>query len=295
MVRERAQRDANDRTHVCVRRRDPAEGRLAALQRIAGNRAVAGLVQRRADWNAAGVVTENIHVANRALTPDPLLGYTPPTLNGHQLHQTSDARNTLQPPDLDIKQREDGKAVASVRSVGENTGSFVMQLPQRGTWTAQTTLGRAYVVAGKYGLSDRVEEAMSSGDATELALRPHPDEATFLANVRRHEQHHADDHRDAFAPTVAAWDQRLTAAMRGAQTFVGDSPELAENALYTAVGGKADDVATEFSDRCDAASFSFHRSDDGGGPDGMDARFEQTGMLLWRNPHGRVAIAVRHP
>lgn len=295
MVRGRVHRDAIDRTQGGVRRQRPDAGGLVALQTSAGNRAVAGLVQRRADWNAAGVVTENIHVANKALTPDPLLGYTPPTLNGHQLHQTSDARGTLQPPDVDIAQREDGKSVASVRSVGNNTGSFVMELPQRGTWTAQTTLGRTYLLAWRYGQSHRVEEASGSGAAAELALRPRPDKGTFLANVRRHEQRHADDHRDAFAATVAAWDGRLTTAMRGAETFVGDSPELAENALYTAAGGKPDDVAAQFSDRCDAASFAFHRSDEGAGPDGLDARFEETGMLFWRNPHGRVAIAVQHP
>jgi hypothetical protein len=265
-----------------------------ALQRVAGNRAVLGLVQRQAVWGAGGTVTENLNIAARAVRGETTLGYTPPTLNGNRLDDVSQARGKLLEPAIDQTQR--GKThVASVRSVPLNTGSFVMELPQRGTWTAASRLQQAFSVAGRYGVEAGIQRISELGDQTELAFRPDPDEATFLANVRTHEQRHADDHRDRFQTTVRDWDDRLTTAMNDRAEFHADSEDGARAELFHAVGGTADEVASSFFEGCDRASHDFHRTPAGAGPDGVSATVESTGWWPFRNPHGRVAITIRHP
>jgi hypothetical protein len=269
---------------------------LLSLQRTAGNRAVSALVQRLASWDAAGDVTENLHIAQRGARGEATLGYTPPTLNNQRLDEPSDAPGTLQPPVIDVSEGEDGTFAASVKSLPHNTGSFEMELPSRNTWTAPSTLQQAFSVAGKYGVETQLPETISGlGDQTTLAFRPDPDEDTFLANVRRHEQRHADDHATRFNTIVQRWDGRLLKAMNNRTEFAGTSEDLAKQNLSTAVGGTPDEVATRFFDACDKASSAFHEQDEGLGAEGTAAGVETTGWWPFKNPYGRVAIKIRHP
>jgi hypothetical protein len=274
----------------------PARQRLLfELQRRAGNRAVAALVQRSAVWNASGTVTQNIDVAPRATRGETTLGYTPPTLNGHQLDNQADARGTLNPPTIDVSRRGEDAYSASVTAVGNNAGSFNMELPRGGPWSAPASFQQAYSVAGRYGVEGHLGNLDTRQGQTELVFRPDPDEATFLANVQTHEQRHADDHRGLFATRVRAWDTRLTQAMDDHRTFEGASEDLARQALFTAAGGTPDQVATGFYDDCVNASNAFHRTDQGRGADGVSAAVEATGWWPFRNDYGRVAIRIRHP
>jgi hypothetical protein len=89
------------------------------------------------------------------------------------------------------------------------------------------------------------------------------DDAMFTAN-RRHENHHASDHKVAFNATIKAWDTRLAQALAAGTTHHGASAADAEAALWTAMGGTPDQVAAAFMNQAAAAVVAYHGTAAGG-------------------------------
>jgi hypothetical protein len=275
-------------------------GGLIALQRAAGNRAVARLlradvgaaqgvagateeeypepgqgtvsravagpagprpVQRVARWRRGPVHQVN-NLADSVVNGTPA-GVTWPLLNGTQFWSVAEAQGAIARPTVTTTAVAAGGFEAEVDTIPTNTGSFDETVLRRGPWrlvTAKATIGAMFPT---------LPTCTGAGDTRFRAYGSPSDAAMFAAN-RRHENHHARDHRVAFNSTVKPWDAKLTAAKRGGQTFQGATAAEAEAALWAAMGGTPDEIAEAFMNACAAAVVAYHGSP-AGGPIGAPA------------------------
>jgi Domain of unknown function (DUF4157) len=215
-------------------------------------------------------------------------GVTWPTLNGTQFWSAQAARTALARPTLKTSavggqlDVEAGRGFdATVDRLPSNKGSFDETVLAPGPWTVNTTkaairamIPALNICAGAGGTSFR-----AYGDPTDAAM--------FTAN-RRHEDHHANDHKAAFDATIVPWANKLAAAKANGTPFHGGNAALAEAALWAAVGSTPDEVASAFFDHCQAAVIAYHSTGAGGpvGPPtnpGADAQC-QNSRAHYRNP-----------
>jgi hypothetical protein len=231
--------------------------RQTAVQRTltSGVVAAAPAVQRVATF-AAGVVTENRNLATAIITGI-AVGYTPPLLNGAVMLSRANARAAIVAPTVATTKVAAGGFDAKVTTVPTNTGSFTESVLAAGPWhmtTPKTTVG---------ALHSTLTMCTGPGDTNYRAIGDPTDAAMHAAN-RRHEDHHATDHRAAFDSTIKPWDARLTAAQKSGTGYHGATEADAEAALYTAMGGKAEGIADAYNDACLAANNAFHGTPKGG-------------------------------
>lgn len=260
---------------------------LMALQQTAGNRAVVQLMQAAGAspnlqrcgpggcGDAAGKDDEDAPVAQRVATfpagpvhqvnnladcvvNGPPVGVTWPTLNGTQFWTVAAAQGALVRPTLTTSAVAAGGFQSQVDTVPTNTGSYDETVLARGPWrlvTPKATIGTM--------LPALAACAGAAGDTRFRAFGNPSDTAMFQAN-RRHENHHANDHKVAFRGSIKAWDTRLTRAKARGTTFPGATAAAAEAALWTAMGGTPDEVAQAFMDQAQAAVIAYHGSAAGG-------------------------------
>jgi hypothetical protein len=213
------------------------------------------MLQRAAAF-AAGPVHQVNNLA-AAIINDTPVGVTWPTLNGTQFWSAGEAQGLINRPTLTTAAAGAGFE-SQVDNIPNNAGSFDETVLANGPWRFMTT--KANVVANVGALAGACGGA---GNSRFRAYGKPSDAAMFAAN-RRHEDHHADDHRDAFNASIGPWDTALTNAKTAGSKFNGNTAAAAEAALWAAMGGTPDDVAADFFNRCQAAVITYHGSAAGG-------------------------------
>jgi hypothetical protein len=213
------------------------------------------MLQRAAAF-AAGPVHEVNNLAAAIINNTPV-GVTWPTLNGTQFWSTGEAQGLINRPTLATAAAGAGFE-SQVDNIPNNAGSFDETVLANGPWRLMTT--KANVVANVGALAGACGGA---GNSRFRAYGKPSDAAMFAAN-RRHEDHHADDHRDAFNASISPWDTALTNAKTAGTKFNGNTAAAAEGALWAAMGGTPDDVAADYFNRCQAAVITYHGSAAGG-------------------------------
>jgi hypothetical protein len=210
-------------------------------------------VQRSTKWDT-GTVHETLNEAVNVLT-----GGAPITwhmLNGSKLSTDSVAEGAIKLPTVTTSGSE-AKWTAKVNTVPEQTGSFDETVLAAGPWSTVatkaevgSTTGLAACTAGK-------------GNST-FSVKGNPsDDAVYKAN-RRHEDHHAADHKVAFNETIGAWDKKVQEAKDKGTEFNGTTDVDAVAALWAGVGGTPKKVAKDYRGLGLAKGGAFHLTTAGG-------------------------------
>lgn len=231
-------------------------------------------VQRAANF-AAGAVHQVNNLAAAVVNGTPA-GVTWPTLNGTQFWSNAAARAALNKPTLKTTAAAGagGGFDAEVDNVPNNRGSFDETVLSAGPWRHNTTKGTIGTML------PALAAACAGATATRFRAYGKPSDAAMQAANRRHEDHHANDHKAAFNATVVPWDQKLTQAKASGTKFHGATAAAAEAALWAAMGGTPDQIADAFMAACAAAVVAYHGSA-AGGPIGAPT-----------NPGSRSACAI---
>jgi hypothetical protein len=177
----------------------------------------------------------------------------------------SETGEPVGPSDAEIKYRIFEETECQITAAPNNVGSFDMSLPTAGPWRVTTTKANASALMTRLRLTPPA--ACSTAGDTTFSINGSPSDADMVANLRRHEEHHATDHERAFNAVLVPWDNALTATLNAGTVFRGDNPTACEAALYRAVGGSPDDIATNLWNAWIGADRAFHRS-----PAGATAR-----------------------
>ena len=136
----------------------------------------------------------------------------------------------------------DGTFDAWVNAVPTNRASFTMQVPSGGPWSTVTPKANVATLFASLGLS--AQAGCATAGNTTFSVNGKPTDATFAANVRTHEDLHAADHRTGFNSVIVPWDTRLQAAQTASTEFSGATVAAAEAALFRAMGGTPNQIAT---------------------------------------------------
>ncbi len=233
----------------------PAPGQSVISRKVTAAEGASPRIQRVATW-AAGAVHQSNNLANSYMNGVEL-GVTWPTLNGPTFWSSADARTALKKPTLAFSSAASGGVNVKVVTVPTNTGSFDETVLAAGPWTLavlKTRVGAMFPT---------LTMCTGAGNTTFRAIGDPTDAAMFAAN-RRHEDHHAADHRAAFNGSIVPWDTKLTAAAAAGTNFNAPTEPEAEAALWTAMGGTPDQVADAFMNACQAAVIAFHGTPAGG-------------------------------
>jgi hypothetical protein len=238
-----------------------AEEEFAAPgQGVVQRSATALPVQRAATFTAGPVHSVN-NLAAAVVNGTPA-GVTWPTLNGTQFWSNAAARAAINRPTLKVTAAGapggGGGFDAEVDNVPNNTGSFDETVLSAGPWRLNTTRGTIGAML------PALAAACSGGKATRFRAFGKPSDSAMQKANRRHEDHHADDHKAAFNGTVAPWDQKLAQAKASGSKFHGATAADAEAALWAAMGGTPDQIADAFMAACAAAVVAYHGSAAGG-------------------------------
>jgi hypothetical protein len=213
------------------------------------------LIQRAANF-VAGTVSATTNMAAHIIAGNMNAGFTPPTLNGTQILSAAAARGAIRAPTLSGRSNIDGTVDTWVESVPTNEASFTMQLPTNGPWSTTTAKANVATVFAALGLTTPAG-CSTAGDTT-FSVHGQPSDADFAANVRTHEDLHAADHRTGFSAVIVPWDTKLQAAQTAGTEFNGASVADAEAALFTAMGGTPDQIATAQHNRWIALNNATH-------------------------------------
>lgn len=248
---------AHELTHV-VQQGEAAERASRSGVPATSVRRAGTSIQRNAVW-ATGAVHEVNNLADSVMNGPPV-GVTFPMLNGNILHSGAEARAAMTAATLTFSAVASGGVDAKVDSVPTNTGSFDETVLAPGPWTV--TVPKA-TVGATLGLA-----ACTGGDDSNFRAIGDPSDTHMFQANRRHENHHANDHHTAFNGSIGAWDKKLKAAKAAGTKFHGATQADAEAALWTAMGGTPNDVATAYWNACIAAGAAFHATA-AGGPVGL--------------------------
>lgn len=199
------------------------------------------VIQRAANF-VTGPVSATKNIAAGHIAGDFVNGFTPPTLNGSQTLSTAAARGAINAPTLSGRSNEDGTVDTWVGTVPTNEASFTMLLPSAGPWSTTTTKARATILFLRMGLT--VPTNCTTPGSTTFTINGQPSSADFEANLRTHEDLHAADHQTGFNSVIVPWDTNLQAAQTAGTVYSGATHAAAEAALWTAMGGTPNQVAT---------------------------------------------------
>ncbi len=224
-------------------------------------RAMAQQVRRRRLARTATWTKGPIHKVNNladCVINNKAVGVTWPYLNGTQFWSAAEAIGAMNLPTLTTTAVAAGGFEAQVATVPTNTGSFDETVLAKGPWRLNTTM--AAVTASGVALP----AACNVGGNTRFRAYGNPSDSHMCDANRRHEDHHATDHKKAFNASIKPWDTKLRAALKKKRKFAGASAADAEAALWAAMGGTPDEVATAFYDGCQAGVDTYHGSAKGG-------------------------------
>jgi len=233
---------------------------LGAGQGLAGVAEEAPLIEeqtvQRAATFSAGAVHETNNLANTVVNGAPV-GVTTPVINGTVTATGAQLTAALARPTLTTTASAGGGFDAEISTVPTNVGSFDETVLSAGPWRIGTT--KAFF----HGLFPSVP-GMGGAGATRLRAHGDPDDRAMQVANRRHEDHHASDTRAAFTNIVVPWDQKVTAAKAAATKYHGATAADAEAALWAAMGGTPDQIATALITRLVADTNAFHATAAGG-------------------------------
>jgi len=245
---------AHELTHV-VQQGHAAPQQSSETDKSAAVESHAPTIQRVATF-AAGSVHETNNLANSVVN-GPAVGFTPPMLNGSIILSTAAARAALKKPTLAFSSAASGGVTAKVATVDTNTGSFDETVLAAGPWSIaapKATIGAMFPT---------LATCTGAGNTTFQAIGDPSDAAMYAAN-RRHEDHHAADHKVAFNGSIVPWDTKLTAAQIAGTEFNGPTEAAATAALYAAMGKTPDQVADAYFNEAVRLNNVFHATAAGG-------------------------------
>ncbi len=226
-----------------------------ALQRAIAEASRSRMVSRAANWGAGPVHEVNNLAA--AVINGTAAGVTWPTLNGTTFWSNGEVRGAMAKPTVTTTAVASGGFEAQVGTIPTNLGSYDETVLSSGPWTTVVARG---TIAARF---PTLVQCSASGDTTFRAIGD-PSDAEMKAANRRHEDHHAADHRDAFNTTIVPWDTKLASAKAAGTKFAGATAADAEAALWAHMGGTPDQIADAFMARCAAAVVAYHGSAAGG-------------------------------
>lgn len=242
------------------------------LQRTIGNRAVQRLLaaskpatptlQRTATWqkatpqgsiNLAAVIMGIEKVADNQRA----IGVTHPLLNDKPIELNTDPQAFIQPPEvISIADLTGGGFDVHLGALPTNTGSYDEKVLASPPWEVDVP---KHAVQQQFGL-----KACSGAGTTSFRASGHPNDQEMLHANRRHEDHHARDHEDAFNETIVPWDAKVTAVQQAGTAFHGHDLHEAFTNLYSQAGGNPKQVARDYKQRAYAKSDVFHHTPQGG-------------------------------
>jgi hypothetical protein len=199
------------------------------------------VVQRATNF-AAGTVSATTNLAAHLIAGQRTAGLTPPTLNSTTILSAAAAQGALKPPVLGGQSNADGTESTWVATVPTNEASFAMQLPTGGPWSTTTTKANVAALFTSLGLA--AQAGCSTPGNSTFSVNGKPTDADFAANVRTHENLHAADHKTGFNAVIVPWDTKLEAAKTAKTRFNGPTVTAVEAALFTAMGGTPNQIAT---------------------------------------------------
>jgi hypothetical protein len=227
----------------------------AVVQRSIGDRDGRRAVQRVATFSA-GPVHEVTNLAEAAIT-GAAPGLTLPALNGTNLMSGAAARTALVHPTVLVTAVPAGGFDAVIDTVPTNNGSFDETVLAAPPWRFDTTKSAVQALFPTL-------TSCSGAGATRFRAYGDPSDAAMFAANRRHEDHHAADHRAVFDATIVPWDQKITQAKAAGTRFHGATAADAEAALWAAMGGTPDQIANAYWTQCLARGGAFHSTPAGG-------------------------------
>ncbi len=201
-----------------------------------------GPVMQRVANFVAGTVNATTNLAAHVIAGNRDMGFTPPTLNGTTILSGATAQGALKAPVLGGRSNADGTESTWVSTVPTNEASFTMRLPAAGPWSTVTPKANVVALFASLRLTAQAGCA-TAGDST-FGFNGKPTDADFATNVRTHEDIHAADHKTAFNTVIVAWDTKLEAAKTANRVFSGATVADAEAALFRAMGGTPNQIAT---------------------------------------------------
>lgn len=234
--------------------------RLRSLQRVAGNRAVSGLLQRKLSGTLVANVTTPYQPARDRLLGQFTLGYTPPLLNGQRIEERGGraaAQQALNRPTLDVQQTGPQTFRARVAAEPVNAVSSDQELMVNPPWTAAGT-GHQLILACE-GLGDSIRMEKWQNGTVEVTGDGN-DPQQLAAQVKAHEDYHAVDNLNAAADIIGSWDGALDQIRQKDRVFEAVTAEEAEARLYRAAGGTPDAIASRVTDEWMAKSDAYHRT-----------------------------------
>jgi hypothetical protein len=199
------------------------------------------VIQRVAKW-VAGTETATTNLAAHVISGKRDMGFTPPTLNGTAAMSAANAQGALKPPTIVTTPNADGTHSSKVDSVDTNEASYTMSLPGPGPWSTVTAKAKVVALFSSLGLAAQAACA-AAGDTT-FTFNGKPNDKDFADNVKTHEKIHASDHKIGFDHVIVPWDKKLEDAKTAGTTFNGANAPAAQAALFKAMGGTPNEIAT---------------------------------------------------
>jgi uncharacterized protein DUF4157 len=213
------------------------------------------VMQRTATF-VPGTVSATSNLAANLIAGITPAGNTPPTLNGKPILNAAAARAAINAPTLGHGPAPDGTPASWVDTVPTNVVSWTMQLPSNGphsTTAKKLEVRNAFVYLGLQSPA----ACRSTGDTT-FTVNGKPNDITFAANTRTHENLHVADHQRAFVAGLNVWDAFLQ-GHKGAKTlFTGATVADSEAKLFATMGGTPDQVATNQHNLWDSLNNNLH-------------------------------------
>jgi hypothetical protein len=249
---------------------DPEEEALAqplsGAGPLPGGLSSIGVLGLRRLQRAASFTAGSVHAVRNAavqIATGGVAGVTLPVLNGKIFRNAAEAKAAIKAPT--IARRSTGtRAECWINAVPTNTGSFDETVLTSGPWTTTTTKRNVW---DRLGVAECFVAA--AGNAT-LTAKGDPKDADVAAANRTHENRHATDDERVFKAVVVPWDTAMTKAQSSGRVFSGADASACETALYAAMGGTPDTIATKLWDDVDAAGHAFHGTPAGGQLRGFD-------------------------
>jgi hypothetical protein len=101
--------------------------------------------------------------------------------------------------------------------------------------------------------------ACTGADNSTFSFNGKPTDATFCAHVKTHENLHAADHKTGFDAVLVPWDTKIEAAKTATTKFNGAKAADSDAALFAAMGGTPNQIATAQFDKWIALNNATHR------------------------------------
>lgn len=267
-ARPRAAREPRDTPALPV-------DRLLELQRGAGNQAVTRLLQRAVVHGADQVVQDRNLAAT--ILAGGANGITPPLVNGTEMPvpngMAAAAERALNKPTISVEREGffSGNYRARVTGVPTNTISGRAYIPQNPPWVVPAAEAPRVVMNGLGGgggagvtdLGPGTVDTLDRRDTTRFAAHGDAGDAVFLAAIRAHELHHANDHWLAAQAIVGPWDRALKEQMDDGRVHEAPTKDAARAKVYTEASATPAELATALERLWVQLDSDFHATHEG--------------------------------